>query len=255
MPGGTWSGRSCRVLRGRGGRQQSAVGAADVPLPGEHQVGHVFALQGLDAPGLRFRHVGRGRCGGRGGAEGGAVSGAGAGGWAGGVLSGPGCLLLAGEAGLGGARGQAQELGQHQVFLPQQPALVVGPVALSLGNKLKKRCWEETPWTECESLTLCPQPQCTSGTFSARCPTAFTAGCGRRSRTPSTSAHRTAVRPGLLEQSKAALSLPQICEVQTQSPTPMTPHGRADSLGCWLCSGGDVALGTLTRSPGPSHME
>lgn len=68
-----------------------------------------------------------------------------------------------------------------------------------------------------------------------------------RSRTPSTSAHRTAVRPGLLGQPTAALSRPQIWEVQTQSPTPMTPR-RADSSGCWLCSGGRGA-GDLATQP------
>lgn len=136
-PGGTWSRGSGRVLRGGGRRQQSAAGAAEVPLPRERQVGHELALHGLDGPGLRFR---RGARGGRGSA-GGRAAGRAAGqalGVPGGPpwLAGPGRPLLA-TAGRGG---HTQELGQHQVLLPQQPALVVGPVALSFGNELEKRC-------------------------------------------------------------------------------------------------------------------
>ena len=43
-----------------------------------------------------------------------------------------------------GAGGQTQELGQHEVLLPQQPALVVCSAALSFGNELKK-LWQEIP--------------------------------------------------------------------------------------------------------------
>lgn len=153
-PGGTWSRGSSRVPRGGGWRQERAVGAAEVPLPRERQVGQVLALHGLDAPGLRVLRRGAG---GPGGAEGRAVGRAGAGGR---TLSGPGHPLLAvgcrgsgaeglgggrgGQGGLRGAGGQTQKLGQHQVLLPQQPALVVCSVALSFGNELKKLYWKET---------------------------------------------------------------------------------------------------------------
>lgn len=188
-PGSTWSGRSSRVLWGGGWRQQSAVGAADVPLPSERQVSHMFALHGLDTPSLRILRMGRGHLGSCGGAERWAVSRAGARPWAVRVvsgrppgLSGPGRPLLA-RAGGGrlaaqarprGAGRQAQELGQHQILLPQQPTLVVCSVALSFGNKLKKRYWKKTHIDQVlESFTLGhPQQKCTSGKFSSppHCP-------------------------------------------------------------------------------------
>lgn len=88
-PGGTWSRRCGRVPRGGGRRQERAVGAADVPLPRERQVGHVLALLGLDAADLHFL---RWRAGGPGRPKGQAVAGAGA---AGRAFSGQGCPLLA----------------------------------------------------------------------------------------------------------------------------------------------------------------
>ena len=182
MPRGTWSRRRGRGRRGGGRRQERAARAADVPLPRERQVGPVLALHGLDAPGLRRLRRGAG---GPGGAERRAVGRARAGGRA---LAGPGSALLAvacrgsraeglgggrrGEGEPRGARRQTQELGQHQVLLPQQPALVVCPVALRFGNELKKLCWKKTHVDQvlarlpsgthskrvCKALSRCPRP-------------------------------------------------------------------------------------------------